>query len=164
MPAYECPQLPVKCACRVCVHAVTREAIASVEGFDIFIYRLAKRHGCSRPYPNLLEKATRCEFLGHGEHVVRLEILVECILTNEAQHVTPGIRLLNFFHNRKMSAWRQELTKTGHNGLPVHPVETRRSNDECIGRMQRHVLDGAIDPTQFRIIPAGKPSPYRNHG
>ncbi len=29
--------------------------------------------------------------------------------------------------------------------------------------MQRRVLDGAMDPVQFRIVPTGKPFPCRNH-
>src|SRR5207244_7325453 len=58
VPAYECSQLPVKCARRVRVHAVAREAVTGVEGFDILVYRLAKRPGCCRPYPNQIGRAS----------------------------------------------------------------------------------------------------------
>src|SRR6266568_9671597 len=64
MPAHEFPQLPVKFARRLRVHAVAGEAIAGVEGFDIGLHRLSKRHGCRRLDPDLLEKTARCEFLG----------------------------------------------------------------------------------------------------
>jgi hypothetical protein len=48
MLAHECPQLPVKFARRVHVHAVAGEPIAGVEGFYILVHRLSKPYGRRR--------------------------------------------------------------------------------------------------------------------